>query len=290
MPGPDWRPDPSWPPVPPGWQLWVRDDRVPDDRVPDGQEYYAASDRPPGYAAYRQATPSEYSQAPATNSGQQVAAPPSGTSGMAVASFVLGLLGIVVISAILGIVFGIVALRRVSGAQQRGKGLAIAGIVLGSAWLALGVVLIATGAILGTVTPAQPSSSGSTHGSGQHVDPFSLATGDCFDNPTVTAGHITEVASVVQTSCTQPHNAQIFATFATSGSLLDYPGSAKLTSIASNGCNARAKASLNDAMITNSMQIRLLFPLQTSWLAGHRTISCIIYSPTATMTASVLKG
>lgn len=215
-----------------------------------------------------------------------MAAPPSGTNGMAITSFVLGLLGLIGISAILGIVFGIIALRRIRGTLQRGRGLAIAGIVLGSAWLAVGVALVATGAILGSAAPTQPSASSSGH----DVSPFALAAGDCFNNPTVTPGHITDVGSVVQTLCTQPHNAQIFATFTVSGSILDYPGSSKLTSIASSGCNARATASLNRSMITSSMQMRLLFPLQSSWIAGHRGISCIIYSPTVTMKSSVLKG
>jgi hypothetical protein len=122
------------------------------------------------------------------------------------------------------------------------------------------------------------------------VDPFSLTAGDCFNNPTVTPGKITDVGSVVQTSCTQPHNAQIFATFKATGSMFSYPGSAKLTSIASSGCNSRGRASLDSSKITSSMQIRLLFPLQSSWIAGNRTISCIIYSPASNMKVSVVKG
>lgn len=286
VPGPGWRPDPRWPPAPPGWQLWV-----PADRGPDSQDYYPGVTLPPSYAPDgAEQAPPPYRPAPATTWGPQVAPPPSDTNGLAITAFVLGLLGIVGISAILGIVLGIVALRRIRRTLQRGKGLAIAGIVLGSCWLALAVVLVVTGVILGTTTPAQPSGSASTQGSGQRVDPFSLTTGDCFDNPAVTPGHVTTVGTVTQTSCTQPHNAQIFATFSVSGSILDYPGSAKLTSIASSGCNARAKTSLDSAKVTPPMEIRLLFPLESSWLAGHRTVSCIIFSPTATMKSSVLNG
>jgi len=202
---------------------------------------------------------------------------------MAVTSFVLGLLGVVGISAILGIVLGIVALRRIRATLQRGRGWAIAGIVLGSVWLVVAVALVATGTILGSTTPT-PSA-----GSSQGVDPFALTTGDCFNNPAVTAGHTTDVASVVRTTCTKPHNAQIFATFS-AGSSASYPGSAKLTNIASSGCSARAKTSLTGSLITSSMQIRLLFPLQSSWAAGHRTISCIIYSATTTLKTSVVKS
>ena len=138
-PDPGWRPDPSWPPVPPGWQLWV-----PDEPERDA----AGSGVTPGYIGY--------APAPAGSSqwaGWAPPAPPScGTNGLAVAGFVLGLLGFVGISAILGIVFGSVALSRIRTTGQGGRGLAIAGIVLGSCWLALFVILILLGVIVGTTS------------------------------------------------------------------------------------------------------------------------------------------
>lgn len=135
-PDPGWRPDPSWPPAPPGWQLWVSDE-------PGGD---AASGMTPGYIGYGLAP------GPAGASQWQGWNPPPlqpGTDGMAIAAFVLGLLGIVGISAILGIVLGSVALSRIRRTYQQGKGLAIAGIVLGSCWLALYVILIVAGALAG---------------------------------------------------------------------------------------------------------------------------------------------
>jgi hypothetical protein len=221
-------------------------------------------------------------------------APPSpGTSGMAVASFVLGLLGVVGISAILGIAFGIVALRRIGRTFQRGRGLAIAGIVLGSAWLVLAVAVAVIASSSNSSTPtsqAGAKTAPSAGASGRTVDPFSLVAGDCFDNPTATPGQVQHLTSIVQTPCNQAHNAQIFATFKVSGSMLSYPGSAKLHSIASSGCDARVKGSLNGAKLTNSMTIRFLFPLESSWLGGRRTISCIVYNPTPTVTSSLLKS
>ena len=87
---------------------------------------------------------------------QNVGAPAPGasTSGMAVASLVLGIvsvfcLGFVVVVPILAIVFGHLALDRIatSGGWVKGRGLAIAGAVLG--WILLVPVVIAAIAWLG---------------------------------------------------------------------------------------------------------------------------------------------
>src|SRR5215469_9870554 len=134
-PDPGWRPDPSWPPPPPGWQLWA----------PDDQAAAATGGMTPGYIGYGQTpAPAGYSQ---WQGWSPAALQSAGTDGMAIAGFVLGLLGIVGISAILGIVFGSVALGRIRRTGQSGRGLAIAGIVLGSCWLAFFVLLIVIGAV-----------------------------------------------------------------------------------------------------------------------------------------------
>ncbi len=207
---------------------------------------------------------------------------------MAIAAFVLGLLGV----AILGVIFGIVALKRIGTTHQRGKGLAVAGIVLSAAWVAVGVVLlVVAGSLLGNSTPKSPGVAASlSPGASQSVDPFTLTTGDCFDNPTPTAGQTQTVTTVVQTSCTDAHNAQIFATFNVSGSPASYPGDAKMHSLASSGCTSRVQASLDGSKLTASMSIRFLYPLQDSWAGGQRTISCIVYNPTPTLTSSLLKS
>jgi hypothetical protein len=210
---------------------------------------------------------------------------------MAIAAFVVGLAGV----PILGIVLGIVALRRINRTFQQGRGLAFAGITLSCVWLLITVLVIVIGLGSGPVVTPPPSSaqsgSASSGASSSHsVDPFTLTTGDCFDNPTPTAGQTQTVTTVVETPCTHPHNAQIFATFNVSGSPLSYPGDAKMHSLASSGCTARVTASLDGTKLTDAMSIRFLYPLQDSWLGGHRTISCIVYNPTATLTSSLLKS
>lgn len=64
------------------------------------------------------------------------------TNGMAIASLVLGIVWIYWIGSILALVFGYVALRQIRDANgwQQGRGMAIAGIVLG--WIGVGTLTL----------------------------------------------------------------------------------------------------------------------------------------------------
>lgn len=73
----------------------------------------------------------------------------SGTNGLAVASLVLGILWLCGIGSLLAVIFGIIALSQLSKQPQGGRGLAIAGIVLGTIGIVgtiSGTVLLARGA------------------------------------------------------------------------------------------------------------------------------------------------
>jgi Domain of unknown function (DUF4190)/Septum formation len=199
------------------------------------------------------------------------------TSGWAISSFILGLLGVFV----LGAIFGVVALRRINRLGQRGRGLAIAGLVLSALWLVIIVVVIAVSNI-GNATRS-PATGAITHGGSLSV--FSLAVGDCFNNPP----GATSLTSVTAIPCTQAHNAQIYAKFNLSGSMVSYPGDTTLTRDATNGCNARI-GNLDKSKITDSMTIRFLFPQEDSWIAGQRTVTCMVANSAENLTSSVLKS
>lgn len=65
------------------------------------------------------------------------------TSGFAVASLVLGILWLAGIGSVLAVVFGAIAIRQInqSGGRQSGKGMAVAGLVLGVVFLVLTPIL-----------------------------------------------------------------------------------------------------------------------------------------------------
>lgn len=79
---------------------------------------------------------------------QYVVGPPApGTNGLAIASMVLGILWIYWIGSILAVIFGHVALSQIKRTRAGGKGMAIAGLVLGYLGIAVLVVgIIALGA------------------------------------------------------------------------------------------------------------------------------------------------
>ena len=70
--------------------------------------------------------------------------PQAGANVLAIVSFILGLLGFILPFAVVSAVLGIVALVQIRGRQQRGKGLAITGLVVAGLWLALYLGLIVT--------------------------------------------------------------------------------------------------------------------------------------------------
>lgn len=124
----DWPPadPPSTPPGPPGPGWWLASDGkyYPPEQAPA----QAAQPPPPQFTAY---SPYGAPMMQATS-----------TNGLAIASMVLGILWIYWIGSILALVFGYVAKGQIdkSAGRQTGRGMAIAGIVLG--WIGVAVLAL----------------------------------------------------------------------------------------------------------------------------------------------------
>ena len=271
-PQPGWQPDPSWPPSPPGWQLWIDEDQqLADPSQPVDPSQPSAPPLPASSGSGQYGSPGRPYGIPAKPAGT---AP---TSGWAIASFVLGLLTV----AVLSVIFALIALRRIKRLGQRGRGLAIAGLALSGFWVVV-VVAAIVAANLGKAT--RSASTGVITHRG-HINAFSLRVGDCFDNP-VGARAVNTVTAI---PCDQPHNAQIYAKFKLTGSDFSYPGAAVVEQRARSGCNARI-GTVNKSMTTSAMTVRILLPEKIAWVAGQRTVSCMVVNPTETLTTSVLNS
>jgi hypothetical protein len=232
------------------------------------------------------------------------------TDGYAIASLLLGVFGITVIGAILSINFGIMALRRVRRTGQPGRGLAITGMAFSAIWLLIGAFFL-----LGTHKgPAQPSVSGGpgsssggdsssptarhssspTAGPSSSAGPGSLSTnvfalhpGQCFQNPPASQTEL-GVTYVTVVPCTKPHNAQAFVQFTVKGT--SWPGTNAVQRQADSGCHDRITGNVEASKIKSSMSLRYLYPLESSWASGHRTITCLIVNSTPDLTTSLLKA
>jgi len=108
---------------------------------------------------------------PPAPGGPAAAPPPGGTDGFAIAAFVVALLGGVLLSA----VFAFVALGRIGrGRSAKGRGLAIAALVLNVVWIAAIVLAI----VLSGPDPNADRYSGAKKPIAKVIDDFEDAAGD----------------------------------------------------------------------------------------------------------------
>jgi hypothetical protein len=103
----------------------------------------------PSWPAYGQPQPGVSATQPPWSAAGQPGLLQSGTDGFATAALVLGLLGFIGICAILGVVFGLVALNRIGTSGRGGRGMAIAGTVIGGVWLAITIIVVLAVSVAG---------------------------------------------------------------------------------------------------------------------------------------------
>jgi Septum formation len=104
---------------------------------------------------------------------------------------------------------------------------------------------------------------------------FSLQTGDCFDP---------QGQSYSLVSCDSSHVAEVFATFALTGT--EWPGNAAVESAASSGCASRLTGYVNPQLAI-SLASTYVYPNSVAWQAGTRTVICEVRASSGTLTGSV---
>ncbi len=236
-----------------------------------------AEDQPPAGAAAQEPvtvkpiTPEPITPEPVTAVAAEPAAKPASKppfSKVAIAALPAGVLPLVPVGLGLGIA-GLVTTRR---GRRRGRGMAVAGLLSATTWLAVGITLVTVAALThGFRKPTKIDYDNQLGGV------FSLRVGDCID--TGLRGTSSSV-----TSCNSPHDAEVFATFALSNTT--WPGTATVQQEADTGCSSRLAGYLNPQLAISLSQ-QYAYPGQVAWQTGTRTVICEVRATSGLLDQSV---
>jgi len=200
----------------------------------------------------------------------------AGANGFAIASLALGIVFVVPFAPILAIVFGIVALVQIGRTGQRGRGMAISGIVLGSLVLVAGIAAI----VWAITSMPQRGPDGSHVKSGlSSVD--SLQPGDCFSG--VKDGSL---LTVTAHPCTSSHQAQLITTVP-----LDegpFPGANQAGDLAEEACAPEVDLLVRPD-VAEDLEPYILYPDSSQAWSADRTADCLLVAVDGEMTGSLLR-
>ncbi|MFI9118383.1 DUF4190 domain-containing protein [Streptomyces bikiniensis] len=240
---------PAPPPPPPPGGPQPREWPAPGPYTSPGMPYAAGPYGPPG-------GPGPHGQ------------PPRSTSGLAVASLVSG---VVCCLPPLGLVLGLVALPKIRKKGQAGKGLAIAGIVLS----ALSCVLLVVGLVTGGFSSAWSGFKKGVEDASRSSSPFSLRTGQCFDDHGKAKDYTTEVTVV---DCARPHDGEVTGGFEVTG-FTSWPGEDAIDALAEKRCETVNLAYAMDTWaIPEDVWLFYYLPSSESWKFGDRAVTCAFAS------------
>ncbi|GAA1259171.1 hypothetical protein GCM10009665_56620 [Kitasatospora nipponensis] len=209
-----------------------------------------------------------------------------GSNGLAVTSLVTGLT-CCLWPAALG--FGIAALVQLRGRHQRGRGLAVAGVVLG----VVGLIAATFGLLTGTLhfhfdtadgTPAPPyrttapavpevpgtPGTGTGTGTGDRLQP-----GDCFSEQTAGGG-----PQIMPTACSGPHYGEVTALVVLPGSR--FPGAQQVRTQAAIACNGAESSYILDPWARSStIESQYSSPdTPAEWTRNGHTVICYLHDTT----------
>lgn len=216
------------------------------------------------------------------------------TNGIAILAIILGF-----VFPVGGIVAGAVALAQVKRTGEKGRGLAITGIVAGSV-LTVFTILAAIGLLIFSFVvgatasssdpfgaPAFPDDGGVTVGPSEAApgegDILSLPVGVCLDD--VPGGFI---SSANIADCAVPHTYEVFGSFPLPEGA--FPGDDAVASAAEQGCDAAFPAFVGIPFDQSALGYQYVAPTADTWAEGDREISCLLYDPAVEQTTGSLAG
>ncbi len=230
---------------------------------------YGAAPTPYQAQAYGAGTaPAPYGAAPAPyGTPAPYGLPPqhSGTDGYAITSLVTGVGGFIIpfLLPLLAVGFGIAALRRIGRTGRDGKGMAIAGIVLG------GLVTLASAAIILFVVALSGSEEFRESFSESYVESFNAAAGyevgQCMDLPA-------DSIDSAEVACNQPHHGEIVGVQVLTDA--SFPGEDNAYAMAEEVCLEAFADYVGIEFTESDLDMLYLYPTQASWSIGDRQIAC----------------
>jgi len=190
---------------------------------------------------------------------------PARFNGLAVTSFVLGILCCL---PGLGLIFGLFALPQLKRRGERGRGLAIGGIVMSS----IGIVLLV--AFFGTNAAHdfwQGFKDGARDSRGSGVT-FTVKKGECFNTP---AGSLAgDAYDVDKVPCSGKHQAEVFAAFGLPAG--GYPGDDAITKSVEEKCyGLQGRYAMDSWAVPDDVDIYYFTPTRQSWRLGDREVICM---------------
>lgn len=192
-----------------------------------------------------------------------------------------------------GIVTGAFTLWLLRRAPDRGRGLAVAGIIVGAALtivMAAAVIAGVSWLVVDTRAPSTsvsvaspvPSTAHSPSGAETPVSGFEAEVGQCF----VQRGR-GEIGEANLVDCAAPHTYELYATFPAAAEADAYPGDAEVARQAEAGCVEAFSGFVGTAYDRSALDYVYLSPTRKTWLAGGRSVSCFVTDPEGTVTGTL---
>lgn len=207
--------------------------------------------------------------------------PRGDTNAFAIAAITTALVGLLCGGSVLGLIFGIVALVQIKRTGQRGRGMAVSGVVIGALQVVAGLAFIAWGISTELRDDDLRDESGEIVSAGE-VPLEELRPGDCLNGLDLDgAGLISELPAV---PCAQSHQGEVIAIFDLPDG--DWPGQETVDERATAGCDDRFG---NYAFADDDPFVGVSFipPTRLTWRAGDREVICIAYYLDGERTGSV---
>ncbi|MDO5504620.1 MAG: septum formation family protein, partial [Actinomycetia bacterium] len=213
--------------------------------------------------------------------GQPPAGPQGPSSALSTTSFVLALFGCLPLLSIAAIITGIIALVR----NHASRGLAIAGIALGTIWTALLGWFWLSGAAADFVDDVRAGMEeeqqqrrdtptvGSTGGGGGlgEQSMWDLKLGDCYNDP---QGHDESMGTNISiVDCDVPHEFEVYHEY--SMTERDYPGDEETYTQAEETCVEAFEDFIGFDYQFSEIYLSYFVPTQRTWATGDRIVICV---------------